>query len=386
MFPVVDNKMSGALLVAHRFAKTAMDAGVGVRLIDYVDGLLPRLLLKENYKFEFIDLEGGGWSNRVSSEDVVFGFNNDIYTYPHVFNNNPKVYIYDVYYPFWDRFLKPKNIPLPMSDKYVKSLDEKGFFYNALSVMEEMGSIKLKARFDFISPDNINVVPVSIAVGENVFVPPAADEIKISYIGRSEFWKMAPLAKLIADLHLVQDSRRVNFCLSVVVSDVKKAKILLGDLGCNFSNLKIDFYENLSSSELERVVIRNTHIGYAMGASALEFASRGIPTLLADYSHKKIDPSYKYKWLHQAKGFTLGLDLDDHLNNSRLSEGVGISEVISDFLNDPREVSRKCFEYVGDYHLSMSNDKALLGRALGTTVRAKDMASFYTFCFILGKQ
>ena len=46
-----------------------------------------------------------------------------------------------------------------------------------------------------------------------------------------------------------------------------------------------------------------------MGTSAIEGARLGIPTILLDYSYKSINGFYKYEFIYEKEGFSLGKKL-----------------------------------------------------------------------------
>ncbi|MFT4941422.1 MAG: hypothetical protein ACI88A_004491 [Paraglaciecola sp.] len=379
MFPVLDEKISGALLVAYRLAGVVLQGGINLKLIDYKQGLLYKLLVSDGVDFDFLNLDDYGWDSRVQSSDVVFGFNNDIYSYSLYFKNNPFVYFYDVYPPFWSRFLRPKGFELFGVESFVCNIAEKGFFSNALSVMECRSSGNISKRFPFLSNRITPLIPVSVNWAENTYVYRGLKEIKITYIGRSECWKITPLAKLMADCLLLNGIFKIFF--NIVVSDVSVCKKILEDFGLDLNYFNIDFIENISPSELVKVIVDNTDIGFAMGTSALELSSHGVPTILADFSKNKFPDDYKYKWLYQADAYTLGLDLDDPENQERLREGIVAKQIIEDFLKKNKEISNKCHSYVVKNHLLQENYKYLRDLALKSSFKVKDLKSFHTTFF-----
>src|SRR5690606_37539023 len=186
MFPVLDAKLSGALGVSYKVAKAVAESGLKLKILDYKSGLLHKMLTDEGCCFDFIDLSLKGWDSYIDERDVVFGFNNDIYNYPFFFRNNPYVYFYDVYPPFWHRFLKPKGIGLIGSDKFLRSISRRGFFDYAISVMEAKSKYNIASRFPDASVERVSVIPVSIRVDVNSFNFKLGDRIRVTYIGRSE--------------------------------------------------------------------------------------------------------------------------------------------------------------------------------------------------------
>ncbi|WP_137024943.1 glycosyltransferase family 4 protein [Synechococcus sp. UW179A] len=106
--------------------------------------------------------------------------------------------------------------------------------------------------------------------------------LTITWIGRLEDFKSQSLLSFVQDL--------VNSNCSL---DNIKLHIV-GD-GIDFSSLKrkfscipinITFHGTLSFDELDDLLV-STDIGFAMGLSLLEFASRGIPCLIADFGYRQ---------------------------------------------------------------------------------------------------
>ena len=61
----------------------------------------------------------------------------------------------------------------------------------------------------------------------------------------------------------------------------------------------------MSSKNLEEF-IREFDLIFAMGTSALDAARVGMPVVRLDYSYKLIGSNYRYKFLHQVEGYSLG--------------------------------------------------------------------------------
>src|SRR5690606_10924984 len=214
--------------------------------------------------------------------------------------------------------------------------------------MEAKSKYNIASRFPDASVERVSVIPVSIRVDVNSFNFKLGDRIRVTYIGRSEAWKISPLAKLMKDVAIFGLKERVLF--NVVVSDILFAKKLLKDEGVTIDSFNINFYENISKNDLSEVIRLNTDIGYAMGTAALEFGAHGVPTILADFSEKTFPDEYKYKWIFEVDGFTLGLDLSDCSNSERISQGVTIDKIIDRFINEPLVISKKCYAYVSEFH------------------------------------
>lgn len=379
MFPAL-NTRSGALLASVRIMQAASGKDIKLKVIDYSDGILPRILRERGIDFEYIDLARGDWLDCIGGNDVVFGFNNDLYLYPYILKRvNPYIYIYDVFPPFWSRFMRPKGMRIPFEQMFLRKILSSDFFKNGISVMESASKRALAKRFTNFEFEKLHISPVSIEIkGLSYFCSPK-DSLRLTYIGRSEVWKMTPLARIIRDIKLSVNFPPVE--LRVVVSDVRRAKEILTQLVPQGIDITIYFYENLNQDELDDIILRNTDVGFAMGTSVLEFSKYGVPSVLVDFSCHDFPDSYGYKWFFEAEPCCLGLDLDDPDNASRLIEGHSMNDLIDSFLLSPIVISKNCHEHAKKYHSIDENVDEILERVLKTPIRAGDISALPSYLF-----
>ena len=84
-----------------------------------------------------------------------------------------------------------------------------------------------------------------------------------------------------------------------------------------------------------------------MGSAALNCASLGIPTILLDISYKEVKGNYKFTWLHNRDGYTLG----DKLNNKNLyKNNQSLERCINEYLEKPELISKMSYQYVVENH------------------------------------
>ena len=86
--------------------------------------------------------------------------------------------------------------------------------------------------------------------------------------------------------------------------------------------LKIRLIDNVEPEELDNFLDKNVDVLFAMGTSALEGASKGIPTFLLDYSFKKISGFYRFRYIYETLDYSLGEEISSiHIeSNSTLEE------------------------------------------------------------------
>ena len=78
-----------------------------------------------------------------------------------------------------------------------------------------------------------------------------------------------------------------------------------------------------------------------MGTSAIEGARLGIPTILLDYSYKSINGFYKYEFIYEKEGFSLGRKI----TNINLEKKCNLGRIVSMIEDDKGCISYNCFEY-----------------------------------------
>lgn len=389
VFPVLNAVRSGALLLAYRFICGLVERGENVKVVDYSQGLLKNMLDESAVHFEFIDLEMKGWSACILSQDVVFGFNNDIYTYPFIFENNPRLFFYDVFPLFWNNFLKPKGRSFKWLDIIISRIYiESCFFSNGIAVMEPVSLKMLNARFPSIELSTVPVIPIAIKV-----LPLEAKACvgvykrRITYVGRSEVWKIRPVVKMIEDILKSDLSEKI--ILNIVLSNINTGlNILEKELGCKLSDtgIEIQLYENLSARELEHIILKESDFGFAMGTSALEFARLKCPVLVADFSSASFSKEYKYKWLYQVEPGCLGLDIDDAINSMRLTEGVSFDQVLKDLSAGYSDIADSCYKHVNEYHSISKNLSLMLSAVNNSCLRASDLKAFVPWVYFKAQE
>ncbi|EFB9802357.1 glycosyltransferase family 4 protein [Escherichia coli] len=124
-------------------------------------------------------------------------------------------------------------------------------------------------------------------------------DFNVAIISRLDEFKTAGVIKSITDI-LAYDSR----ILIHVVGDGKD-RGLIQEKFKNVSN--VFFHGFIINSELDDFFISyNIRLLFAMGTSALEGVSRGVPTVLLPCADKPLKDNYVYKFIHDQCGYSLG--------------------------------------------------------------------------------
>lgn len=170
---------------------------------------------------------------------------------------------------------------------------------------------------------------------------------RIGWVGRIDFKMKLPVLKIIlkdADKYFSQIGCVGEFH---VIGDGDGFNDLFAH-SKNFRNLNITFHGVISNDRLSDILLENVDVLFAMGTSALEGASLGIPTVLVDVcTTTHID--YRYRWLFESLDYTLGYVIGN--NNDIPSESIMSFENLMLDLNErPNVLSNLCRKYVRENH------------------------------------
>ncbi|MEI7503690.1 MAG: hypothetical protein WCJ61_10440, partial [Paludibacter sp.] len=171
--------------------------------------------------------------------------------------------------------------------------------------------------------------------------------ISLSYIGRAEKWKVNPVKKIISDLSIIKRTEKKEFRLHIFTDNVDEFGQLLS---YNSNEIEIIYHSNIFGTELDQFIKKEILISFAMGTSCLESAKLGIPSILVDCSYDAFPNSYKYNWIYNSEGFSLGKVLD---KNYISMNGYTLLEIFKQiFQNDSfiGDVSNRCLEYTSKNH------------------------------------
>ena len=80
---------------------------------------------------------------------------------------------------------------------------------------------------------------------------------------------------------------------------------------------------------------------FAMGASALEGAKAGLPTIALDYSFKEINGLYKFGLIYEKKEFSIG----EKIGTELLEESCTLQDLLIGICKDYQSYSGKCHDY-----------------------------------------
>ena len=199
------------------------------------------------------------------------------------------------------------------------------------------------------------------------------ESLKLLWIGRIDLtFKIHIILKLIKDLDFFSESSSIPVEFNIIGDGPGLS--ILEEVISGVTNLKV----NLMGSKDEKgmsSLINNSHIGFAMGTSALEMGGRGLPTILLDFSYKEITYNYKYKLICESSGYMIGRCIDD-FSEFEKNDGTLLNELIPAIINDYDYFSHKCCEYVVRNHSNENTKIKLIDAIDGTALTMTECLSF----------
>jgi hypothetical protein len=332
------------LLFARVILFICKNMDISVRLYDYEDGFIRGFLLEnlcEEYEFIPISANSSKIDNLGSEVFVLSSM--DLIRFSAALNNwnDVTLFAWDVIYTSWfDRF-----IPGYLGLKYVLYFIEKrrlvrSLLKNSAVVALEEEGVRLMKKIAGSDYYPIPIVGIPIDRIEYKYNYIKKNIWSIVYIGRSDIWKVTPVRKLIEDLNCCFGSFRIT----VITDNVDAFKRNLQVVPNRSIVLKI--MPSLKGRELDNFLLHNADVGFGMGTSALEFGKLGIPTILADSSFKSFPSGYRYLWLYENEGKSLGHNIEKDPFRGKHQ----IKDMLESFNSDSMGLSKLTFAYVEKFH------------------------------------
>jgi hypothetical protein len=107
------------------------------------------------------------------------------------------------------------------------------------------------------------------------------------------------------------------------------------------TRLRTEFVPHIPLEHLGGYLEANVDVLFAMGSSALDGASRGIPTFLLDYSYRPIKGNYRFRLLDETEGYNLG----SLITGAQLEKTSTLEESLLAVRANYEQVSRRCAAY-----------------------------------------
>jgi len=140
-----------------------------------------------------------------------------------------------------------------------------------------------------------------------------------------------------------------------------------------FHNVKLRFIDNVEPNQLDTFLDSEVDVLFAMGASALEGASKGIPTFVLDFSYQPISGVYRFRYLYEIKDHSLGEEVGINHFEEKSSFEMKLKSLRSSYrligfrtydfwlqYFSPQAIQMKFLEYVDGSTASIGEDESSL--------------------------
>lgn len=206
-------------------------------------------------------------------------------------------------------------------------------------------------------------VPIDIVNNNRMIVDIKTNAvINIFWYGRLCDFKVYGVLRLIDDLK----ESKLLFKLHII-GDGDKADLVINR--CTESKIAFKHYGVLENTAAIQLIASTAQCVFAMGTSALECASLGIPTILAPVSYTPIERKIKYEWLYETKQYTLGRFIQ---NRDYLGD-VGFESIIKKMLYDYKYIAHASKEYVKSNHEINIVAQNLIDKLAQSQITKKDL-------------
>lgn len=209
---------------------------------------------------------------------------------------------------------------------------------NALVFMDEENRSRTQSFFPDVSLPH-KLLPITSGGVQETAKFKNSEVIKCCWIGRIVDFKLYIL------IHTIE---RLN-AASTKIQPIEMAIIGDGDemfdlkVACEkFCDINIKFLGEMNPSDLDKYLANNVDVLFAMGTSALEGASRKIPTLLLDYTYNKIEGLYKFDYIFNKTGYSLGTEFDSLMHTEKTSS---LEDTLLSIRSGKKEIGYSCYKY-----------------------------------------
>ena len=161
------------------------------------------------------------------------------------------------------------------------------------------------------------------------------DKIRLGWLGRVEDFK-TPI--LLHALERLSSLPEISFSMTIVGQGSGLDEIR--DFSKRNPQMEVNVVGEINYEDIpERLA--GIDILFAMGASALEGAKAGLPTIALDYSFKEIGGLYKFGLIYEKKEFSIG----EKIGTELLEESCTLQDLLIGICKDYQSYSEKCHDY-----------------------------------------
>lgn len=192
-------------------------------------------------------------------------------------------------------------------------------------------------------------------------------ELQCCWIGRIVDFKVHILLHLLGRLD--EATSIAGPIHMTVVGDGESLEHLMAEAAA-YKNIKLTFVANVPPDQLDDFIGNRVDVLFAMGTSALEGASRSVPTILLDYSYYPIKGLYRFKYIFEAADYSLA----ELIQEERHMEPVStIGDILLEIRANNGAIRQSCYNYWQKHYSPEAVTHLFLGYADDTTATIGEM-------------
>jgi len=194
--------------------------------------------------------------------------------------------------------------------------------------------------------------------------------VNLAWLGRVTSGKMHMLLRVLEDAAAYAETRGRPLRFHVIgegdMEDVLRKQAPRSPL------LEIRMVGSLIGEALEEYLRRNVDVMFAMGTSNLESARLGIPSVLVDAAFNPLPAGYRYRWLFESSGYSLGRIVSPRALPPNPYTFADLMEAVAT-ASDRRSLGERCRAYYLRHHSMNEVAATLLASASQTELRFGDL-------------
>ena len=240
--------------------------------------------------------------------------------------------------------------------------------------LENVRSTEALTGMPIKDPQLLPLVVPRAEPGARVNHAAPASPLRCAWVGRIADFKWPILEHVIARL---RDASGVVGSIRLAVIGEGEFKQRMQQFAAEHATkaFSVDFLGDLPPEELAAYLRDQVDVLFAMGTSALEGARLGLPVFVLDYSYKRVDAKYRFRFLFERAKY----DLAEEISAAHCEQTSSLEGSIQALLADYRGHSERCLRFCENYYGLESVAPSFLQHCGGTRATFGDMAKLGFF-------
>lgn len=210
-------------------------------------------------------------------------------------------------------------------------------------VFMDIGHVETNEFFFDLQFEQPPLLPIPVESPEirKRSAPPSSNAFNIGWLGRLTDFKVHSLNYVIRKAEEFAKISRRQVTIHIIGEGEYANKVI------HPQDIAIRYLGTLAGNVLDQYLSHNIDVVFAMGTSALEAAKLAIPVALVDMSYGPFPEGYKFKWLFETKGNTLG-----RVVGKRLAQEYRYGHEFQDLVREIEQnpIGERCYQYFERFH------------------------------------